>query len=107
MKLTTPCTLLAPLGVCILLIGWIFLAAANLQAASFSLLVYGLANLIVYTDALDFILRLHVRRRHIATAPTEENRHLSIDLAAALPSGARQVVPTRPYAIIASIFNLE
>ena len=107
MKSNTPWSLLAPLGVCALLTGWIALSAANLQAASFSLLVYGLANLIVYTDALDFILRLHVRRRHIATAPTEENRHLSIDLTAALPARARQVVPIRPYAIVASIFNLE
>jgi len=106
-KFNTPWSLLAPLGVCALLTGWIALSATNLQAASFSLLIYGLANLIVYTDALDFILRLHVRRRHIATAPTEENRHLSIDLAAALPARARQVVPIRPYAIIASIFNLE
>jgi cellulose synthase/poly-beta-1,6-N-acetylglucosamine synthase-like glycosyltransferase len=56
---------------------------------------------------LDFILRLHVRRRHIATAPTEENRHLSIDITAALPIGARQAVPVRPYAIVASIYNLE
>ena len=107
MKPNTPWSLLAPLGVCLLLTGWIALSAANIRAASFSLLIYGLANLIVYTDALDFILRLHVRRRHIATAPTEENRHLSIDLAAALPVSARQVVPVRPYAIIASIFNLE
>ncbi len=107
MKPNTPWSLLAPLGVCLLLTGWIALSAANIRAASFSLLIYGLANLIVYTDALDFILRLHVRRRHIATAPTEENRHLSIDLAAALPASARQVVPVRPYAIIASIFNLE
>ncbi len=107
MKPDTPWTLLAPLGVCLLLTGWIALSAANLQTASFSLLVYGLANLIVYTDALDFILRLHVRRRHIAAAPTEENRYLSIDLAAALPVGARQVVPVRPYAIVASIYNLE
>lgn len=107
MKIKPPWSLLAPLGVCALLTGWVVLSAANLQSVSFSLLIYGLANLIVYTDALDFILRLHVRRRHIATAPTEENRHLSIDLAAALPVRARQVVPIRPYAIIASIFNLE
>jgi cellulose synthase/poly-beta-1,6-N-acetylglucosamine synthase-like glycosyltransferase len=106
-KIKTPWSLIAPLGVCLLLTGWIVLSAANLQAAGFSLLVYGLANLIVYTDALDLILRLHVRRRHIATAPTEENRHLSIDLASALQGDARQVVPVRPYAICASIFNLE
>jgi cellulose synthase/poly-beta-1,6-N-acetylglucosamine synthase-like glycosyltransferase len=107
MKQRTPWTLIAPLGVCLLLTGWIALSAANLQTASLSLLVYGLANLIVYTDALDFILRLHVRRRHIATAPTEENRHLSIDITSTLPAGTRQVVPVRPYAIIASIHNLE
>ena len=107
MKAPTPWSLIAPLGVCLLLTGWIALSAANLQTASLSLLIYGLANLIVYTDALDFILRLHMRRRHIATAPTEENRHLSIDLTTTLPAGVRQVVPVRPYAIIASIHNLE
>ncbi len=107
MNSRTPWSLLAPLGVCALLTGWIALSAANLQTASFSLLIYGLANLIVYTDALDFILRLHMRRRHVAAAPTEENRYLSIDLTATLPTRARQVVPIRPYAIVASIFNLE
>jgi cellulose synthase/poly-beta-1,6-N-acetylglucosamine synthase-like glycosyltransferase len=99
--------LIAPLGVCVLLTGWVALSAVNLQTASISILVLGLANLIVYTDALDFILRLHVRRRHIATAPTEENRHLSIDVTSGLPDDVRQVVPVRPYAIIASIYNLE
>jgi hypothetical protein len=107
MKTQLPWSLIAPLGVCLLLMGWIALSAVNLQTASLSLLIYGLANLIVYTDALDFILRLHVRRRHIATAPTEENRHLSIDITATLPKGVRHIVPVRPYAIIASIHNLE
>ena len=103
----TPWSLLAPLGVCALLVAWIALSAANLQVTSFSLAIYGLANLIVYTDALDFILRLHVRRRHIATAPTDDNRHLSIDLAASMEAGARRIVPVQPYAIVASVFNLE
>ena len=100
-------TLLAPAAVCALLTGWIVLSAANVQAASMSLLIYGLANLIVYTDALDFLLRLHVRRRHTATAAaTDDNRNVSIDLAASLPDGIRRIVPIRPYAIIASVFNL-
>ena len=99
---------LAPLAVCGLLTGWIALSAANVQAASFSLLIYGLANLIVYTDALDFVLRLYVRRRNTATATaTDDNRNLSIDLSGALPAEARRVVPVHPYAIIGSIFNLE
>jgi cellulose synthase/poly-beta-1,6-N-acetylglucosamine synthase-like glycosyltransferase len=86
---------------------WIVLAAANVQAASVSLLIYGLANLIVYTDALDLFLRLHVRRRHTATAsPSADTRNVSIDLVGSLPGGIRRMVPLRPYAIVASVFNL-
>jgi cellulose synthase/poly-beta-1,6-N-acetylglucosamine synthase-like glycosyltransferase len=99
--------LMAPAAVCALLTVWIVLAAANVQAASVSLLIYGLANLIVYTDALDLLLRLHVRRRHTATASAPaDNRNVSIDLVGSLPGGIRRMVPLRPYAIIASVFNL-
>jgi len=98
----------APLAVCVLLVGWIILSAANAEAASFSMLVYALANLIVYTDALDFVLRLYMKRRHTATARgTGREREISIDLASALPAGAHPLVPVEPYAIIASVFNLE
>ena len=101
-------TLLAPLAVCALLSLWIVLAAANIEAASFSLLLYGLANLIVYTDALDFVLRLHVRRRHTAPADaTAGNRNVSIDLVASLPEGIRRMAPIRSYAIVASVHNLD
>jgi cellulose synthase/poly-beta-1,6-N-acetylglucosamine synthase-like glycosyltransferase len=98
----------APLAVCGLLGAWIVLSAANAEAASFSMLVYALANLIVYTDALDFALRLYMKRRHTATARgSGREREMSIDLATALPAGSRPVVPVEPYAIIASVFNLE
>lgn len=101
-------SLAAPLAVCGLLGAWIVLSAANAEAASFSMLVYALANLIVYTDALDFALRLYMKRRHTATARgTGREREMSIDLTSALPAGARPVVPIEPYAIIASVFNLE
>lgn len=107
MKATSPWTLMAPAAVCALLSVWIVLAAANVQAASVSLLIYGLANLIVYTDALDLLLRLHVRRRHTATASAPaDNRNVSIDLVGSLPGGIRRMVPLRPYAIVASVFNL-
>jgi len=84
------------------------MSVANFEAASFSILIFGLANLIVYTDALDFVLRLYVHRRHTATAREgDDTRDLSINIAAAFPQGARRVVPAAPYAIIASVFNLE
>jgi len=101
-------TVLAPLAVCALLLAWIVLSAASIPSANFSILVYGLANLIVYTDALDFALRLFVRRRHTATArECGDNRNLSINLAEALPQGARRIMPAAPYAIIASVYNLD
>ena len=100
--------MLAPLGVFALLVGWVAMSAANAQAASFSLLVYALANLIVYTDALDFLLRLYVSRRNTAAATvTDDNRDLSIDLTSSVPGDAALIVPVHPYAIVASIFNLE
>ena len=107
LKIKRSWTLFAPLGVCALLAGWIALSAANVQADDFSILLYGLANLIVFTDAIDFGLRLYVHRRHTAVASDlgrGEMRQVSIDLAAARSTGA---VTVRPYAIVASIFNLE
>ena len=107
MRAPRPWSLLAPAAVCALLTAWIVLAAANVQAPSLSLLIYGLANLIVYTDALDLLLRLHMRRRHTATAgASAENLNVSIDLVGSLPGGVRRMVPLRPYAIVASVFNL-
>jgi cellulose synthase/poly-beta-1,6-N-acetylglucosamine synthase-like glycosyltransferase len=102
---------LAPLAVCGLLAGWIALSVANARDVGFSILVLAVANLIVYTDALDFALRLYMRRRHTVapggTFESNQNGDLSINLAAILPPDARRVVPALPFAIIASVFNLE
>ena len=103
--------MVAPLAVCGLLAGWIALCVANAQAAGFSILVMAVANLIVYTDALDFALRLYMRRRHtVAPGGVPEgnrNGNLSVNLAAILPPDGRRAVPALPFAIIASVFNLE
>jgi len=102
-----PWSLFALFSVCALLVGWIALSATTDEGVS--LLVYGLANLIVFTDAIDFGVRLYVHRRHTAVASElggGETHLLSIDLAGA--RGARTgSVRVRPYAIIASIYNLE
>jgi cellulose synthase/poly-beta-1,6-N-acetylglucosamine synthase-like glycosyltransferase len=87
------------------------LSVANARAVGFSIFVLAVANLIVYTDALDFALRLYMRRRHTVapggTFESNQNGDLSINLAAILPPDARRVVPALPFAIIASVFNLE
>jgi cellulose synthase/poly-beta-1,6-N-acetylglucosamine synthase-like glycosyltransferase len=111
MKLSRTWSVLAPLAVCGLLAGWIALSVANARAVGFSIFVFAVANLIVYTDALDFALRLYMRRRHTAAAggapESSQNGNLSINLSAILPPDARRVVPASPFAIIASVFNLE
>jgi len=103
-------TVLPPLAVCGLLAGWIVLTIANARAEGFSLFVFAIANLIVYTDALDFALRLYMRRRHTAavggTVDSGRVANMSINLAARVPAGASRV-PVSRFAIIASVFNLE
>jgi len=88
--------------------GWIALAAADVRPGELPVVLYGLANVIVFTDALDFGLRLYVHRRHTAASAglgTPAAALLSIDL----PFAGRADSPTlaRPYAIILSVFNLE
>jgi cellulose synthase/poly-beta-1,6-N-acetylglucosamine synthase-like glycosyltransferase len=111
MKLPRTWSVLAPLAVCGLLVGWIVLSVASARAVGFSIFVLAVANLIVYTDALDFALRLYMRRRHTVAAggiaERDQNGRLSINLAAILPPDVRRLVPASPYAIIASVFNLE
>ncbi len=83
----------------------------NARAVGFSIFLFAVANLIVYTDALDFALRLYMRRRHTAAAggisESSQFGNVSINLAAILPPDARRVVPASPFAIIASVYNLE
>jgi len=111
MRIFRSWSVLAPLAVCALLAGWIFLSVANARAVGFSIFVFAIANLIVYTDAIDFAIRLYMRRRHTGAVggiyDSSRNRNLSINLATMLPPDALRVVAAAPYAIIASIFNLE
>jgi len=111
MKARRRSSLLAPLAVCGLLAGWLALSVANARAIGFSILIFAVANLIVYTDALDFALRLYMRRRNTVGSPeisaSDQGKDVSIDLDVIAPPDSRLVVPASPYAIIASVFNLE
>src|SRR5437667_295281 len=112
-KSRRPWPLLVPLGVYALLLAWIGFSAASVEGYDFSYLLYALTNLIVFTDAIDFGLRLYVHRRHTAvTADLSRGAvwQLSIDLPAAQRKFGRPITARaacRPYAIIASIYNLE
>jgi hypothetical protein len=109
MSVRHPWNLLVAVGAYALLAGWIVLAAADFGGGDFSLVIYGLANIIVFTDALDFGVRLYAHRRHTAASAdlgTAEFRLLSVDLPIlGRPAYGRE--RARPFAIVASIFNLE
>ncbi|TLY90109.1 MAG: glycosyltransferase family 2 protein [Gammaproteobacteria bacterium] len=111
-KSRRPWPLLVPLGVYALLLAWIGFSAAAVQGYDFSYLLYALANLIVFTDSIDFGVRLYVHRRHTAVSSDLSRgavRHLSIDLPAAQRKGSGPGTgrtAARPWAIIASVFNL-
>jgi cellulose synthase/poly-beta-1,6-N-acetylglucosamine synthase-like glycosyltransferase len=111
MKLRRTWSVVTPLAVSLLLAGWIALSVVDARAVGFSVFVFAVANLLVYPDALDFALRLYMRRRHTVAAGDmsagNRNSHLSINLGAILPPDTRRLVPALPYAIIASVYNLE
>ena len=109
MSVARPWNLLAAIGAYALVAGWIVLTAVDLDAGDFSFLIYGLANIIVFTDALDFGVRLYAHRWHTAASVdrgTAEVRLLSVDLPASGGS-AIGAARARPFAIVASVFNLE
>lgn len=86
--------------------GWAVLGAAGFDGGDFSLLVYALANLIVFSDAFDFAVRAVLRRRRpqLASAGAEGGSCVSVELPA-LPSLQPRSI-TRPYAILVSVHNL-
>ena len=100
----------AGLAICALLVVWLALSAAQLETASFSVWVYALANVVVFIDAIDFVVRLYMHRRHTTGAGTsavDTAAMMSIDLAVVPSAGTRGRAAARPYAIVASIFNLD
>jgi hypothetical protein len=94
-----------------MLAGWMALYVANAEAQGFSILAFVIANQIVYTDALDFLLRLYMRRRHAAASVDihggDPRNDISIDLGAIVSPDLPLALPALPYAIVASVHNLE
>ena len=111
MSARSPWRALAPLAVLGLLAAWLVLSMASAQTVGFSIFVLAVANLIVYTDALDFALRLIMHRRHTATGggivERGQSRHMSVNLDALLPPPSSRAAPSAPFAIVASVHNLE
>ena len=112
MKPSRAWSLLAPLAVCALLAGWIVLVGGQRSRRRLlDLRARGRQSHRVHRCDRFRFAPVHAAPSHgsppaaslIAARPAD----ISINLAAILPPDARRVVPASPFAIIASVFNLE
>ena len=91
----------------VLLVGWTVLTSSQGVARRFNLLLYALANLGVYLDIFDFLIRLHLRKIHSAAAGAGDLQGTSIALDAGRYTPYQRRAHLRPYALVVSVFNAE
>ena len=86
---------------------WAVLAASAAAARGFSLLLYVLANLVVFLDMFDFAVRLYFRRTYAAVAEAGYHSSTSISLDIAPYSLYQKRVHLRPFALVISVHDAE
>lgn len=90
-------------GLGLLLASWA--AVPSLFGGSgFSIAAYALASTVLFTDLLDLMLRLYLRRQQAAPAPFGTTPAASIPLDSAYTPYQKRVF-LRPYAILLSVYN--
>jgi hypothetical protein len=98
-----------PLIACLVLAAWLAWSLVLDDGAGLAGAIYLLLNFIVYSDAADFAIRRFVHRRRVSAraAPARDAyANVSIDLST-LEGGVRAGGDwARPYAIVASVYNL-
>lgn len=96
-----------PLLAALLLAGWAILAVSQAVASTFSLLIYVLANVMVFMDFLDFGLRLYLCRANAAVHNSDERPETSVPLDTQDLTTEQKRIHVRPYALVVSVFNAE
>src|SRR5262249_22902810 len=73
----------------------------------FNLFLYLMANLVVFLDLLDFVLRLYFRQIYAAPGDSgyDSATSLALDIGAYSPYQKR--LHLRPYALVVSVYNAE
>lgn len=94
-----------PVLAAIVLAGWAIIAASPAGAASFNVLLYLLANLVVMVDILDFAVRMYLGRIETYGSETRGQTSVALDTQALTPQQKR--IHVRPYAIVVSVCNAE
>ena len=87
-------------------VGGAILATSQAVARNFSLALYLLANLVVFVDALDFVLRLYFRRiQGVTTDSSQSGTSVTLNLGRYTEYQKR--LHLRPYALVVSVHNAE
>lgn len=89
------------------LVSWALLVASREVARSFSLVVYLLANLIVFLDGVDLWLRLYFQRTQAAADDTVGGAPTSIALEPRRFTEYQRRLHLQPWALIVSVHNAE
>ena len=90
-----------------LLAGWAVLSASQAAARGFNLALYLVANLVVFLDLFDFVLRLYFRQIHASKGADGYESGTSIPLNIGQFSEYEQRLHLRPYALVVSVYNAE
>jgi cellulose synthase/poly-beta-1,6-N-acetylglucosamine synthase-like glycosyltransferase len=91
----------------VLLAGWTMLAGSQAFARRFNLLLYVLANLVVFLDLFDFMIRIHLRKIHAAVDGSAHLLGTSVALDARRYSPYQRRAHLRPFALAVSVYNAE
>ena len=91
----------------VLLAGWAVLSISRPAARTFNLFLYLLANLVVFLDLLDFVLRLYFRQIYAVPGDSgyQSATSLALDIGTYTPYQKR--LHLRPYALVVSVYNAE
>ena len=89
------------------LVVWASLTASQALARSFSLGIYAVANLLVFLDMFDFVLRFYLRRAQTATGQPGSRSRTSVRLEVGRYTLYEKRLHLRPYALVISMHNAE
>jgi cellulose synthase/poly-beta-1,6-N-acetylglucosamine synthase-like glycosyltransferase len=90
-----------------LLAGWAVLSGSQALARRFNLFLYLLANLVVFIDLFDFLVRLHFRKIHAAVDSAGRLLGTSVAIDAGRYTPYQRRAHLRPFALAVSVFNAE
>ena len=106
----TQWSIVAPLAACLLLAAWLTWMGITAHTSELTVSTFLLLHVLVYTDAVDFAVRRVAHRRRLAARSSGDREafaSVSVDLSETVATVDARTGWARPFAIVASVFNVE